>query len=194
MIISDDLLEELVNFQGEIYTFIKNKTASKDQVENLLRNIEKRRYNILNLIRLYNNNIKDEYNKIDNLDNRYMAKCDGKILKIYIPEVMPKYKQINNFTYKRILLNISEVAKPYCNLFKSDVFIYIKIYDNQQNWDIDNKFIKPIPDALVASNIIKDDSINSMFYCVRGFYSITPHTEVYVTNAKDSIAFLDKFS
>ena len=123
---------------------------SSKQLEILLRNIEKRRYNILNEIKLYNK-IKDEDNKIDSLDNRYIATYNDGILKLYIPETMPKFKQINNFTYKRIMLNIAEITKPYSRAFFGEVFIYIKIYENKKNWDVDNKVIKPISDR---SNII----------------------------------------
>lgn len=146
MIIKDRLVEELVNLQGEIYSYLQKGNTSAEQLETLLRNIEKRRYNILNEIKIYNNKIKDEDNKIDTLDNRYIATYDYNVLRLYIPETMPKYKQINNFTYKRIMLNIAEITKPYSKAFSGEVFIYIKIYENQKIWDVDNKFIKPISD------------------------------------------------
>ena len=145
MIIKDRLIEELVNLQGEIYSYLQKGDMSSKQLEILLRNIEKRRYNILNEIKLYNK-IKDEDNKIDSLDNRYIATYNDGILKLYIPETMPKFKQINNFTYKRIMLNIAEITKPYSRAFFGEVFIYIKIYENKKNWDVDNKVIKPISD------------------------------------------------
>ena len=150
MIIKDRLIEELVNLQGEIYSYLQKGDMSSKQLEILLRNIEKRRYNILNEIKLYNK-IKDEDNKIDSLDNRYIATYNDGILKLYIPETMPKFKQINNFTYKRIMLNIAEITKPYSRAFFGEVFIYIKIYENKKNWDVDNEVIKPISDR---SNII----------------------------------------
>ena len=153
MIIKDRLIEELVNLQGEIYSYLQKGDMSSKQLEILLRNIEKRRYNILNEIKLYNK-IKDEVNKIDSLDNRYIATYNDGILKLYIPETMPKFKQINNFTYKRIMLNIAEITKPYSRAFFGEVFIYIKIYENKKNWDVDNKVIKPISDR---SNIIWND-------------------------------------
>ena len=91
MIIKDRLIEELVNLQGEIYSYLQKGDMSSKQLEILLRNIEKRRYNILNEIKLYNK-IKDEDNKIDSLDNRYIATYNDGILKLYIPETMPKFK------------------------------------------------------------------------------------------------------
>lgn len=192
MIIRDKLIEELVNLQGEIYSYIKKGSTSKDQLETLLRNIEKRRYNILNEIKIYNNKMKDEDNKIDTLDNRYVTEYDGNMLRIYIPETMPSFKRINNFTYKRIMLNISEITKPYSKAFSDEVFVYIKIYDNQTKWDVDNKFIKPISDGLILSETIKDDNANAMFYCVRGFYSEHPHTEVTIVDSSYISDFLEK--
>ncbi len=192
MIIEDKLLKELINLQGEIYTFIKKNNPTNEQTEDLLRNIEKRRYNILNEIKIYNSKIKNDNDKIDTLDNRYIATYDDVALRIYIPETMPKYKQINNFTYKRIMLNIAEITKPYSRAFQGEVFIYIKIYDNQKNWDVDNKFIKPISDGLILSETIKDDNINSMFYCVKGFYSNYPHTEVFVVDSSYIADFMEK--
>ena len=192
MRIKDDLLEELINLQGEIYKYISNGTNSKDQLESLLRNIEKRRFNILEKVKVYNKSIENEDNKIDSLDSRYIASYDGSILRVYIPETMPKFKQINNFTYKRIMLNIAEITKAYKEAFLGEVFIYIKIYDNQTNWDVDNKFIKPISDGLILSEVIKDDNINAMFYMVRGFYADHPHTEVYVVDSEYISDFLAK--
>ena len=52
MIIKDRLIEELVNLQGEIYSYLQKGDMSSKQLEILLRNIEKRRYNILNEIKL----------------------------------------------------------------------------------------------------------------------------------------------
>lgn len=194
MLMKNKLLEELINLQGEIYTYIKNGSYSKGQLEDLLRNIEKHRYNILNEAKIYNKKIKNENNKIDTLDNRYIATYDYNILKLYIPETMPKFKNIDVFTYKRIMLNIAEITKSYSKAFFGQVFIYIKIYDNQQNWDVDNKFIKPIADGLILSEVIKDDNINAMFYMVRGFYSEYPHTEVCIVDSEYISDFMEKLS
>ena len=52
-------------------------------------------------------------------------------------------------------------------------------------WDIDNKCIKPIADALTSSKVITDDNIDKMFYCVKGEFSNTPHTEIFVAESKN---------
>ena len=135
-----------------------------------------------------------EYEKIKTIDNEYKAELLDNILKIYVPEVMPSYKNLKTHTYKRILLNIAEITKQFKGLFENEVFIYIKIFDKILGWDIDNKFIKPIADGLILSNVIKDDNITKMFYCAKGEYSENPHTEIYVFDSKDISNFLDKYS
>ena len=54
-------------------------------------------------------------------------------------------------------------------------------------WDIDNKFIKPIFDSLIISNVIEDDNINKVFYCAKGEIGENPHTEVYITDVNNSV-------
>lgn len=44
--------------------------------------------------------------KLKTIDNEYKAKLTDNILKIYVPEVMPSYKNLKTHTHKRILLNI----------------------------------------------------------------------------------------
>lgn len=56
-----------------------------------------------------------------------------------------------------------------------------------EKWDIDNKFIKPIFDSLIISNVIEDDNINKVFYCAKGEIEENPHTEVYITDVNNSV-------
>lgn len=46
--------------------------------------------------------------------------------------------------------------------------------------------------GLILSETIKDDNSNSMFYCVRGFYSDYPHTEVFICDSSYVSDFLEK--
>ena len=107
---------------------------------------------------------------------------------------MPSYKNLKTHTHKRILLNIAEITKEYENLFNNEVCIYIKIFDNILGWDVDNKFIKPIADALILSKVIQDDNMTKMSYCVKGEFSDTPHTEIYVFDSKNFDEFMTKYS
>ena len=59
--------------------------------------------------------------------------------------------------------------------------------DKVEKWDIDNKFIKPIFDSLIISNVIEDDNINKVFYCAKGEIRENPHTEVYITDVNNSV-------
>ncbi len=195
MIINEKMKKELINLQENIEIVLKNESLTNLQMESFLRTIEKSRYNILTEIKIYNKTVEFEYEKIKNIDNEYKAELTEHILKIYVPEVMPSYKNIKTHTYKRILLNIAEITKQFEGLFAdSEVFIYIKIFDKILGWDVDNKYIKPISDALILSKVIKDDNMTKMSYCVKGEFSDVPHTEIYVTNDKNMNEFLSKYS
>ena len=186
MILSDKLYNELLNLKNDIEKIAKNKSTNDIQMETFLRNLEKRRYNILSEIKLYNNTIEYKTDKIKNISYEYKAEVIGNILKIYIPEPMPSYRNLKTHAYKNILLNITEVTKQYQKMFNEKVFVYIKIFDNIKGWDIDNKFIKPIFDSLIANKIIKDDNIEKMFYAASGVFCDEPHTEVYITGIKNA--------
>ena len=180
MILSDKFRNELINLEENIYSLINNKSVSQIQLEGFLRNLERKRYNILTQIKLYNNEVEYSTEKIKTINDEYKANFENNILKIYVPEPMPSYKNLKTHAYKNILLNITEVTKQFAGIFKDKVFLYIKIYDNIKGWDVDNKYIKPISDALISSGVIKDDNIDKMFYSVSGGFSKIPHTEIYV--------------
>lgn len=194
MIINNNLQKNLVNLKQNIDLLIESNSLTDLQIENFLRNFEKTRYNILNEIKIYNKNVEFEYEKIKTIDNDYKAEFTDNILKIYVPEVLPSFKNLKTHTHKRILLNVAEVTKPFANKFENEVFIYIKVFDNLLGWDIDNKYIKPIADALIMSNVIQDDNMTKMFYCAKGEYSENPHTEIYVLGAQEVNKFLEKYS
>lgn len=179
-----EILTELEDLRDETEFIINNEEIVENKhVENYLRSLERIRYNIFNKIKLKDKYEINEQDKINYLNNRYKATVENNVLKIYIPEVIPKYKNINNYAYKNIMLNVMEKTKKYKDLFNSQlVFVFIKVVENQRNIDIDNKFIKPIVDGLVLSKVIADDNIANMFYGVLGATDKkkNPYTEVYV--------------
>lgn len=187
MILTKDLLEDLLSIENSIRSITLVQNPNNLQIESFLRNLEKRRYSILNQIKLYNKTVTYGTQKIATISDEYKAKFENNILKIYIPEVMPSYKNLKTHAYKNILLNIADKVKSYEGIFNSQVFIYIKIFEKVENWDIDNKFIKPIFDSLIVSNVIKDDNINNVFYCAKGEQGDNAHTEVYVTDVNNSV-------
>ena len=127
MIINNNLQKNLVTLRQNIDLLIENNSLTNLQIENFLRNFEKTRYNILNEIKLYNKNVEFEYDKLKTIDNEYKANFENGILKIYVPEVIPSYKNLKTHTHKRILLNVAEITKQYADIFENDVFIFIKI-------------------------------------------------------------------
>lgn len=181
-----EILTELEDLRDETEFIINNEDIVENKhVENYLRSLERIRYNIFNKIKLKAKYEVNEQDKINYLNNKYKATVEDDILKIYIPEVIPKYKNINGYAYKNIMLNVFDKTKEYKNLFNNQlVFVFIKIVENQKNLDIDNKFIKPIIDGLVLSKVIVDDNITNMFYEVLGKTEKrkNPYTEVYVFN------------
>jgi len=189
-----EILTELEDLRDETEFIINNEEVIENKhVENYLRSLERIRYNIFNKIKLKDKYEVNEQDKINYLNNRYKATVENDILKIYIPEVIPKYKNINNYAYKNIMINVMEKTKQYKDLFNNElVFVFIKVVENQKNIDIDNKFIKPIVDGLVLSKVIADDNINNMFYGVLGTTNKKkkPYTEVYVFRGQKMLDFI----
>ena len=58
-----------------------------------MRSLERIRYNIFNKIKLYNKYVVNEEDKLTYLNDRYEVTKFDNYLKIYIPEVIPKYKK-----------------------------------------------------------------------------------------------------
>ena len=194
MIINNNFKKNLINL-GQVIEQITDSSSLTDlQIENFLKIFEKTRYNILSEIKLYNKNTEFEYEKIKTIDNEYKAEFIDNVLKIYIPEVLPSYKNLKTHTHKRILLNVADATKQYAGIFENEVFIYIKIYDKLLGWDIDNKYIKPVADALILSNVIQDDNMSKMSYAAKGEFSENPHTEIYVFEAENINQFLENYS
>lgn len=190
MIINEKLRKNLLDLKNSADLVLKNNSITDLQIENFLMQFEKNRYNILNEIKLYNKTVEFEYEKIKSVDDDYEAEFRNNILKIYVPEVMPSFKNLKTHTHKRILLNIAEITKSFSNIFKNEVCIYVKVFDKVLGWDIDNKYIKPIADGLIMSKVIQDDNITKMFYCVKGDYSENPHTEIYVFEPENMEKFV----
>ena len=189
-----EILTELEDLRDETEFIINNQEIVENKhVENYLRSFERIRNNLFNKIKLSNKYEVNEQDKITYLNDRYSATVENDVLKIYIPEVIPKYKNINNYAYKNIMINVMDKTKEYKDLFNKElVFVFIKVVENQKNIDIDNKFIKPIVDGLVLSKVIADDNINNMFYGVLGTTNKKkkPYTEVYVFRGQKMLDFI----
>lgn len=193
-----EILEELTDLKDETEFILNNKEFIEiKHMENYLRNFERIRYNIFNKIKLKDKYEVNEQDKISYLNDKYKATVENNVLKIYIPEVIPKYKNVNNYAYKNIMLNVMENTKEYKCLFDNKlVFVFIRIVENQKNIDIDNKFVKPIIDGLVLSKVIADDNIANMFYGVIGMTEKKkkPYTEVYVFEGKKMLEWIQNIT
>ena len=192
MIINDKINKQLRILNKQIENILDCNSLTDVQIESFLLNFEKVRYNLLAEIKKYNKNIKFEYEKIKTVDDNYKTELKDNILKIYVPETLPSFKNLKTHTYKRILLNVAEITKEFKGLFSNEVFIYIKVFNNIQGWDIDNKNVKPIADALILSGVIEDDNMSKMFYCCKGEFSEIPHSIIYVSDSENMEQFLKK--
>ena len=93
MVINEKLYSELEDLENIIYSLIanKNKNINEVQLETFLKNLEKRRYNILNQIRLYNKTIEYDVGRISNINDEYKAEFQGDYLKLYILILLSTY-------------------------------------------------------------------------------------------------------
>lgn len=57
MILTKDLLDDLLNLENNIHSLTLVQNPNNLQIESFLRNLEKRRYSILNQIKLYNKTV-----------------------------------------------------------------------------------------------------------------------------------------
>lgn len=187
----DLFLEKLQEFKFKIDFIINNKNIiDSKRKEVFMKDLEKIRYDLFDNLKINN---KYSVEKIEFINNNYKAELKNGILKIHIPEVLPKFKNVSNFAYKNIMLNVSEVCKVYENIFRDKLtFVLIIVHEKQDNMDIDNKYVKPIIDGLVISKIIQDDNINNMFYSVIGKNDTKkPYTEVFVMDSKYLIGWIE---
>ena len=119
------ILEELEEIKKQTDFIIDNKAIVKvKDIEKYLRNLEKIRYEMFNKIKISNQEKKEENEKINYINNSYKAKLQKDILKIYIPEVLPKFKNISNYAYKNIMLSTAEAIKDYKNLFNKKLTLF----------------------------------------------------------------------
>lgn len=189
------IIKELEELKKLTDFMIDNKDITdKKDLEKFLLNFEKIRYEILSKIKLNNKVVENDSKKINYINNSYKAFLNDGILKIYIPETLPKFKNISNFAYKNIMISTAEAVKDYKGLFNDNLtFVLIIVHENQSDMDIDNKYVKPIIDGLVIQEVIKDDNINNMFYLVQGKNDTKkPYTEVFVMESKYMIEWMEK--
>ena len=192
MFISEKLRLEIEDLEMSIDIIKDRKSITESQAKEFLKTLEKRRYNIINEIKLYNNIMElGETEKIKTIGDYYKVEASDDLLKIVVPEPMPSYRNFKTHAYKSILLNLINATKPYEKMFTCPIFIYIVIYDKIEGWDIDNKYIKLISDSLIKSKVILDDSIDKMFYCVKGEFSQNPRTEIYILPMEKMSKFME---
>lgn len=127
MIINERINKQLKILNKQIENTLNSNSLTDLQIESFLLNFEKARYNLLSEVKEYNKNVEFEYEKIKSVDDNYKTDLKDDVLKIYVPETLPSFKNLKTHTYKRILLNVAEITKQYKGLFSNEV-LYISRY------------------------------------------------------------------
>ena len=100
------ILPELEKLKKQTDFIINNKEILENKdIEKYLRSLEEIRYEMFSKIKINNRNSINEDEKISYINNLYKATLVNDILKIHIPEALPKFKNISNYSYKNIMLN-----------------------------------------------------------------------------------------
>ncbi len=191
----EEIIESIKKIEKISNELLQTKEEVKDEeLERYFYRLEKTRMDMYDTVKQRNLWREfDDAETIDFIDEEYRVKLEDGILKIYIPETLPKIKQGVKYVQKRIMSNISWTVRKYEKLFYDKcVMVIIKIYDDAKIWDVDNRNVKPIHDGLIHGRIIKDDNIYCSCYMVQGYYSDKPHTEVYVVAAEKITSIIDK--
>lgn len=119
-----EIKAELEDLRDETEFIINNEDVIENKhIENYLRSLERIRYNIFNKIKLYNKYVVNEDEKLMYLNDRYEVTKFDNYLKIYIPEVIQKYKNVNNYAYKNIMLNVMEKTYTEVYIFKGKMML-----------------------------------------------------------------------
>ncbi len=187
-----DSIEEIEQISNKL---LQTKEKIKnEELERYFCKFEKARMDMYDTVEQRNLFMKfDGGDAINCIGEEYEVELQNDILKIYIPETLPKIKHGVNYAQKRMISNISWNVRKYEGLFyDKPVIVIIKIYDNKQIWDADNRNVKPIHDGLINGRIIKDDNIYCSSYMVQGYYSDKPHTEVCVIAADEITNIINK--
>lgn len=185
-------IEEIEQISNKL---LQTKEKIKDEeIERYFCKFEKARMDMYDAVEQRNLFMKFGGGDVINcIGEEYEVELQNDILKLYIPETLPKIKQGVNYAQKRMTSNISWNVRKYEGLFyDKPIIVIIKIYDNKPIWDADNRNVKPIHDGLIHGRIIKDDNIYCSCYMVQGYYSDRPHTEVYVIVADEITNIINK--
>ncbi|MCI8965169.1 MAG: hypothetical protein HFJ43_02270, partial [Clostridia bacterium] len=142
----EEIIESIKKIEKISNELLQTKEEVKDEeLERYFYRLEKTRMDMYDTVKQRNLWREfDDAETIDFIDEEYRVKLEDGILKIYIPETLPKIKQGVKYVQKRIMSNISWTVRKYEKLFYDKcVMVIIKIYDDAKIWDVDNRNVKP---------------------------------------------------
>ena len=157
MLIDETVMKALKELEEETHKIVNSNNLSNKKLESYLVKLEQKRFIILERLKI-NNKILDGYeNEIKTINSKY--KCDMKngIIKIYIPETIPYYKNNNTYAYKNILLNLIDVLEMIADCVCAGMARSGEIRDLEINPDILNRAVqntaKLIKDMIIVEEL-----------------------------------------
>lgn len=124
---------------------------------------------------------------------------ENDIIKIHIPDYLPRSqkvdKEIANKWIENIITSIYSIPKiPHWG----KVFVYMVVSaPGGESWDIDNRSINLIINAIKHSRIIKDDNISHLAFGAEGVSDENHYTDIYIFNyylMAEKLPFISKFT
>ena len=132
--INQRILDSIEKIEQISNKLLKTKEEAKDEeLERYFCRFEKARMDMYDAIEQRNLFMKfDGGDAINCINEEYEVELQNNILKLYIPETLPKIKHGINYVQKRMISNISWNVRKYEGLFyNKPVIVIIKIYDKE---------------------------------------------------------------
>lgn len=113
----------------------------------------------------------------DNVDVKY----ENNVIKVHVPDYMPLTGYLSSDAKNRWIGRINYAIQSLFNIPDWEkIFVYIIESAPGENWDIDNRNIKTIIDAVRYSRIVKDDNICYLAYGAEGICDTCYYTDIYI--------------
>lgn len=124
------------------------------------------------------------------------AACNGKVLQIVVNDVLPRKKDVNPAFKSAVPLRnywvgniVNAVKRLGVNIHFHNALCVIKVYaPSAKKWDVDNRALSMIPNALRFANIISGDTWDKMaLLLMGGIDRKRPRTEITVMEFPENL-------
>jgi hypothetical protein len=152
----------------------------KDKIKQLYINIENSRRLLSDLV--YEEIIQNTLDVDDTLDcDNWEVEQHGYVIKITIPECPSRLTETKKIYRERWIRNTCAALKKLQHKpVYEKIYVLVKVYYSNKDWDIDNRDLKPLIDGIRYSRLIKGDNIKNVAYIADGDISENERTEVTI--------------